>query len=87
VVISMNRPLDEAGFRLFQSSYRLGGGGRPDATILSVSYDPGVPVVYTSFALIVVGIAWYVQAGRRRLRFSARETGGVSTVVDSKGLL
>jgi hypothetical protein len=87
VVISMNRPLDEAGFRLFQSSYQLGRGGRPDMTILSVSYDPGVPVVYASFALIVMGIAWYVQAQRRRLRFSARETGGVSTLVDSKGLI
>jgi len=46
-----------------------------------------VPVVYTSFALIVVGIAWYVQAQRRRLRFSTRETNGVSTLVGSKGLI
>ena len=77
--------LDEAGFRLFQSSYQLGRGRQPDATILSVSYDPGVPVVYSSFVLIVLGIAWYVQSQRRRLRPSARRTGGVSTVADSKG--
>jgi hypothetical protein len=66
-VISMNRPLDEAGFRLFQSSYRLGQGRGPDMTVLSVSRDPGVPIVYSSFGLIVLGIAWYVsRQGRKR---------------------
>jgi hypothetical protein len=66
-VISMNRPLDVAGFRLFQSSYRLGQGGGPDMTVLSVSRDPGVPIVYSSFALIVLGIAWYVRGpGQKR---------------------
>ena len=63
----MNRPLDVAGFRLFQSSYRLGQGGGPDVTVLSVAHDPGVPIVYFSFTLIVLGIAWYVRGpGRRR---------------------
>ncbi len=57
-VVSMNRPLDVADFRLFQSSYKLGAAGGPDATIFSVAYDPGVPIVYTSFLLIIVGIAW-----------------------------
>jgi hypothetical protein len=66
-VISMNRPLDVAGFRLFQSSYRLGQGGGPDLTVLTVSRDPGVPIVYFSFTLIVLGIAWYVRGpGQRR---------------------
>jgi hypothetical protein len=70
-VISMNRPLDVAGFRLFQSSYRLGQGGGPDLTVLTVSRDPGVPIVYFSFALIVLGIAWYVRGpGRKRRPFS-----------------
>ena len=55
----MNRPLDVGGFRLFQSSYRLGGPGEPDATILSVARDPGAPVVYLSFVLVTIGIAWY----------------------------
>ncbi len=70
-VISMNRPLDVAGFRLFQSSYRLGEGGGPDLTVLTVSRDPGVPTVYVSFTLIVLGIAWYARGpGRRRRRSS-----------------
>jgi hypothetical protein len=71
-VISMNRPLDVAGFRLFQSSYRLGQGGGPDMTVLSVSYDPGVPIVYCSFGLIVLGIAWYVRGPGRKPKPSAR---------------
>lgn len=57
-VISMNRPFDTGDFRLFQSSYQLGRDGAADATVLSVSYDPGVPIVYTAFVLLVLGIAW-----------------------------
>ena len=68
----MNRPLDVAGFRLFQSSYQLGQGGGPDLTVLSVSRDPGVPIVYSSFALIVLGIAWYVRGQGRKPKPSTR---------------
>ena len=71
-VISMNHPLDVAGFRLFQSSYQLGQPGGPDLTVLTVSHDPGVPIVYSSFALIVVGIAWYVRGQGRRRKPSSR---------------
>jgi cytochrome c-type biogenesis protein CcsB len=66
-VISMNRPLDVAGFRLFQTSYRLGEAGKPDMTVLSVSYDPGVPIVYFSFLLLILGIAWGLRGVRPRL--------------------
>ncbi len=71
-VISMNRPLDEQGFRLFQSSYQLGQGNRPDATILSISYDPGVLIVYISFALIVLGITWYLRNQSRQAMMISR---------------
>jgi cytochrome c-type biogenesis protein CcsB len=70
-VISMNRPLDVAGFRLFQSSYRLGQRGGPDATILTVSYDPGVPIVYGSFVLIILGIAWGLRGVRPKAEHAA----------------
>jgi hypothetical protein len=65
-VISMNRPLDVAGFRLFQSSYQLGEAGRPDATVLSVSYDPGASTVYVAFALVILGIAWGLRGVKPR---------------------
>ena len=66
-LISMNKPLDQQGFRLFQSSYQLGTDERPDATILTVSYDPGVAVVYPSFVLLIIGIGWYVQRNSGRI--------------------
>jgi cytochrome c-type biogenesis protein CcsB len=71
-VISMNRPLDVAGFRLFQSSYQLGRRGEPDTTILTVSYDPGVPIVYVSFVLIILGIAWGLRGVRPASERAAR---------------
>jgi hypothetical protein len=90
-VISMNRPLDVAGFRLFQSSYRLGQGGGPDLTVLTVSRDPGVPIVYFSFVLIVLGIAWYVRGpGRKRKPYghassrSASRSGPDAPAVDPR---
>ncbi|MBW2578447.1 MAG: cytochrome c biogenesis protein CcsA [Deltaproteobacteria bacterium] len=66
-VVSMNKPLDVADFRLFQSSYKLGEAGGPDATIFSVAYDPGVPIVYTSFLLLIVGIAWGLRGVSHKL--------------------
>jgi hypothetical protein len=71
-VISMNRPLDEQGFRLFQSSYKLGTGNEPDATILSISHDPGVPIVYISFGMLVLGIAWYLRNQSRQAMLLSR---------------
>ncbi len=65
-VISMNRPLSYEGYRFFQSSYRLGGPGRPDVTILTVSRDPGTPVVYAAFVLLLLGVGWYLVPGRGR---------------------
>ena len=66
--VSMNRPLDYMGYRIFQSSYVLGNGG-PDTTVFSVAYDPGVPVVYASFIFLILGVAWYVMGdGRAKKR-------------------
>jgi hypothetical protein len=59
--ISMNKPLDREGYRFFQSGYLEGKGGRPSVTYLSVSYDPGVPLVYFSFFALIFGVAWYVK--------------------------
>jgi cytochrome c biogenesis protein ResB len=52
--ISMNKPLKHRGFRLFQSSYVRNGS--QEASIFSVSYDPGVSVVYTGFIIFIAGM-------------------------------
>ncbi len=48
--------------------------------MLTVSRDPGVPIVYFSFTLIVLGIAWYVRGpGRRRKPSNHGSSGDTAT--------
>jgi len=52
--ISMNNPLKYRGFSLYQSSYVP----EPvETTILSVRNDPGTPLVYTGFLIVILGVA------------------------------
>jgi len=52
--ISMNNPLKHRGYSFFQSSYIQGA---VETTVLSVRNDPGVPLVYGGFLIIVAGVA------------------------------
>ncbi len=52
--ISMNNPLTWRGYKIFQSGYQ---DGPPKLSIFSVRKDPGVPLVYTGFIVVVLGIA------------------------------
>ncbi|MBI2870643.1 MAG: cytochrome c biogenesis protein ResB [Candidatus Omnitrophica bacterium] len=51
--IRMNNPLKYRGFSLFQSSWI---DGPVQTTVLSVRNDPGTPLVYSGFIIVVVGI-------------------------------
>ncbi len=51
--ISMNNPLKHRGFSLFQSSYIQ---GEREATVLSVRKDPGTPLVYAGFLIVLSGV-------------------------------
>ena len=53
-VIEMNRPLTHGGFSFFQSSYQMRDGR--EMSILSVARDPGEPVVFLGYTLLVVGM-------------------------------
>lgn len=53
-VIEMNKPLSFGGFSFFQSSYQIEQGRR--MSILSVSRDPGQPIVFTGYTLLVLGM-------------------------------
>ncbi len=52
--IWMNHELHHRGWRLFQSSYRQEAGR--EATILSVSKDPGQQIVFAGYVLLVAGM-------------------------------
>jgi len=52
--IEMNHELAYGGYRLFQSSYRQENGR--EMTILSVSKDPGQPVVFAGYVLLILGM-------------------------------
>lgn len=52
--IHMNHPLHYKGWSFFQSSYRQENGR--EATILAVSRDPGQPIVFFGYFLLVGGM-------------------------------
>ena len=51
--ISMNNPLRYRGFSLYQSSYIP---GTTETTVLSVRNDPGTPLVYAGFVIVILGV-------------------------------
>ncbi len=74
-VIEMNRPLSHGGLDFFQSSYRQEGGR--EMSILTVSRDPGLPVVFFGYALLMAGMATVIgtriaQRRRHRRRVESR---------------
>jgi len=62
--IYMNHILKYRGFRFFQSFYDQDEKG----SILTVSYDPGTPVTYLGFILMVVSLFAHLFHPRRRFR-------------------
>ncbi|GEJ58023.1 cytochrome c biogenesis protein CcsA [Anaeromyxobacter diazotrophicus] len=52
--IWMNHPLAVDGYRIFQSSYQQANGRQ--ASIFSVSNDPGQPIVFAGYGLLVLGM-------------------------------
>ena len=67
-VVSMNRPVKFGGYTIFQSSYYPDEKG----SILSVSRDPGLPIVFVGYVVMMVGMVWVLvqrmQERRRRNR-------------------
>ncbi|MGQ9651055.1 MAG: cytochrome c biogenesis protein ResB [Phycisphaerae bacterium] len=53
-VISMNHPTSYGGYTFYQSSYRQ--TGQHTASVLSVSRDPGKPIVFAGYGLMILGV-------------------------------
>jgi hypothetical protein len=52
-LISMNNPLKFRGYKIFQSSFQR---GERETSIFSVARDPGVPLVYTGYFILILGL-------------------------------
>lgn len=53
-VISMNHPTKYGGYTLYQSSYRM--DGNQTISYLSVVRDPGLPIVFAGYFIIMAGM-------------------------------
>ncbi|MHC4401237.1 MAG: cytochrome c biogenesis protein ResB [Planctomycetota bacterium] len=53
-VISMNRPATYGGYTFYQSSFRQQGGR--EASVLSVSWDPGQPIAFAGYLGLMAGM-------------------------------
>jgi cytochrome c-type biogenesis protein CcsB len=71
-IIEMNHELSYAGYRLFQSSYQQAEGR--DQTVLLVSRDPGQPIVFAGYFLMVGGMLTVLATRVTQRRALARAT-------------
>lgn len=70
--ISMNNPITHGGYTFYQSSYDERGGTK--RSYLSVSRDPGQPVVFAGYFAMMAGMVWVLvlrMRDRRRLSGSS----------------
>jgi cytochrome c-type biogenesis protein CcsB len=70
-VIQMNHELSYRGYRLFQSSYQR--TPERDRTILAVSKDPGEPIVFAGYGLLLVGMTTVLATRIAQRRALARQ--------------
>jgi cytochrome c-type biogenesis protein CcsB len=69
-VIQMNHELVHGGFRFFQSSYQIAEGR--EMTVLSVSKDPGMPIVFVGYTILVAGMITVLSTRIAQRRAMAR---------------
>ena len=75
-VVSMNNPTNYGGFTFYQSSYDQRGAKA--ISVLSVSRDPGQPIVFAGYFLLIAGMLW-VLVLRMRERSKAQPIGGAAS--------
>jgi len=78
-VIEMNHELAYGGYRFFQSSYQETPDR--DLTILSVSKDPGEPIVFLGYYGLVIGMIVVLSTRIADRRRAARPAGATAALV------
>ncbi len=61
--ISMNQPISYKGFKFFQASFIE---GPVETTVLAVRKDPGTPLVYAGYLIVIMGILTLFMAKPKR---------------------
>jgi hypothetical protein len=57
--IKMNQPLKYRGWTFYQASFvPAQQPGAPETTVLAVKNDPGTPIVYAGFCIVILGVVW-----------------------------
>jgi cytochrome c biogenesis protein ResB len=69
----VNHPVRHGGFRFYQSNVDDHERPDPQASVLQIVDDPGIPVVYGGLAMMFLGIVWMLviepaRRGRERRR-------------------
>ncbi len=82
--IWMNHPLHHRGYTLFQSSYQQQGGR--EATVLSVSKDPGQLVVFAGYVAVVLGMILVLLTRVSQARERDRERAALEAKVAQGGM-
>jgi hypothetical protein len=84
-VISMNNPARFGRYSFFQSSYNQNQNG-PPTSVLSVSWDPGQPIVFASYITLIVGMLYVlgVRMKERRAAAQPAKTVGINLPKSSK---
>lgn len=78
-VISMNNPAKLGGYTLFQSSYQQSRSG-PSTTVLSVSSDPGLPIVFVGYSVLIFGMFYTLVMRLRDSRRMKRLTAEIAEI-------
>jgi len=56
--IIVNDPLELDGYRLYQANYRKDAQGAYTISGLEVVHDPGIPIAFLGFWLLMLGVFW-----------------------------
>ena len=77
-VVRVNHPLQWGGYAFYQNNFTPAAGDRPAVSVFRVKYDRGIPLVYTGFAVLTLGVCvmlYFDPFFRRRRQAAAAGAG------------
>jgi hypothetical protein len=81
-VVRVNHPLHWGGYAFYQNSFVPGSGGQPNASVFRVKYDRGIPILYTGFVMLTVGVCVMLYLNPMLRKRGSRETTDAAPGID-----